>query len=150
MKIQKLAYYAHAWSLAVRDKPLFDEDIEAWPWGPVVRNLYFSFRKFGRDPIREPATEPRRVGPGWLDVRFVVPSVTDGPDRDFVRAVWDSHKALTGIQLSNATHAPGEPWTIIRDLYGSLEGKPTIPNDLIRSTFKYKLDSARADTAASR
>ncbi|MDA0665038.1 MAG: DUF4065 domain-containing protein [Proteobacteria bacterium] len=43
LKLQKLLFYANAWYLALHDDSLFDEDIEAWPWGPVVRNIYIEF-----------------------------------------------------------------------------------------------------------
>jgi len=40
MKLQKLVYYAQAWSLVWDDAPLFSERIEAWANGPVVYELY--------------------------------------------------------------------------------------------------------------
>ncbi len=40
IKLQKLVYYCQAWSLVWDEKPLFDEKIEAWVNGPVVRELY--------------------------------------------------------------------------------------------------------------
>jgi len=40
MKLQKLVYYCQAWSLVWDDAPLFDEPIQAWLNGPVVRSLY--------------------------------------------------------------------------------------------------------------
>lgn len=40
MKLQKLVYYAQAWSLALEQEPLFEEPIEAWANGPVVRELF--------------------------------------------------------------------------------------------------------------
>src|SRR5690242_14794168 len=40
MKLQKLVYYAQAWSLVWDDEPLFPEEIQAWANGPVVRALY--------------------------------------------------------------------------------------------------------------
>jgi uncharacterized phage-associated protein len=39
-KFHKLAYYAQAWSLVNRKRPLFTDAIGAWPYGPVVRSLY--------------------------------------------------------------------------------------------------------------
>jgi len=39
MKLQKLVYYAQAWALALQDGPLFEDTIEAWPSGPVIRKL---------------------------------------------------------------------------------------------------------------
>ena len=47
LKLQKLLYYAQAWYLALYDEPLFDEDIEAWVHGPVVRSIYNRFKDFG-------------------------------------------------------------------------------------------------------
>jgi uncharacterized phage-associated protein len=40
MKLQKLVYYAQAWSLVWDDEPLFYEKIKAWANGPVVPQLY--------------------------------------------------------------------------------------------------------------
>ena len=40
MKLQKLVYYSQAWSLVWDERPLFNEEIEAWANGPVVRELY--------------------------------------------------------------------------------------------------------------
>lgn len=39
-KLQKLVYYAQAWSLAIDDRPLFDATIKAWVDGPVVTDLF--------------------------------------------------------------------------------------------------------------
>ena len=44
MKLQKLMYYAQAWSLVWDEEPLFPERIEAWVNGPVVRPLYADLR----------------------------------------------------------------------------------------------------------
>lgn len=44
MKLQKLVYYAQAWSLVRRQAPLFHEPIEAWAYGPVVYELYTQHR----------------------------------------------------------------------------------------------------------
>jgi uncharacterized phage-associated protein len=40
MKLQKLVYYAQAWSVVWDETPLFQEDIEAWVNGPVTPCLY--------------------------------------------------------------------------------------------------------------
>ena len=40
MKLQKLVYYAQAWSLVWDEEPLFEERIEAWANGPVVPELF--------------------------------------------------------------------------------------------------------------
>ena len=40
MKLQKLVYYSQAWSVVWDEKPIFEEKIQAWASGPVVRELY--------------------------------------------------------------------------------------------------------------
>ena len=60
MKLQKLVYYAQAWSLVWTDRALFNDDLQAWADGPVVPALYrkhkgkFLLSKgfFGGDPDR--------------------------------------------------------------------------------------------------
>ena len=44
MKLQKLVYYSQAWSVVWDEKPIFEERIEAWASGPVVRELYEEHR----------------------------------------------------------------------------------------------------------
>ena len=41
MKLQKLCYYAQAWSLVWDDAPLFDEEFYAWTNGPVCKELFY-------------------------------------------------------------------------------------------------------------
>lgn len=48
VQLQKLAYYAQAWSLAWDGRPLFNDRIEAWRMGPVVPAL--RFRQDAPDP----------------------------------------------------------------------------------------------------
>ena len=47
LKIQKLVYYAQGFSLAINNKPLFKEKIQAWTHGPVVPQLYNKYKDYG-------------------------------------------------------------------------------------------------------
>ena len=40
MKLQKLVYYSQAWATVWDDDVLFDEEVQAWDNGPVVRELW--------------------------------------------------------------------------------------------------------------
>lgn len=44
MKLQKLVYYSQCWSLVWDERPLFDEQIQAWANGPVCPELYAKHR----------------------------------------------------------------------------------------------------------
>lgn len=54
LKLQKLIYFAQGISLALLNKPLFNDDIEAWEYGPVVRELRKKFGAFEKNVIPPP------------------------------------------------------------------------------------------------
>ena len=137
MKLQKLLFYAHAWYLAYNKAPLFENDVEAWPWGPVVRDAYMQTRDYGRSPVSEALYSLSRDG--GFDI--ITPLGVSDDLKPFIKSVWDVLKKYNGVQLSNSTHAPGEPWTIISEKIGT-DSKPTIPNDLIQRVFEAKIAKA--------
>ena len=51
LKLEKLVSYAQAVCLAYLGQPLFQEDIEAWKLGPVVRSVFDEFKSNGKAPI---------------------------------------------------------------------------------------------------
>lgn len=57
LKLQKLLYYAQAWSLVFRKKLLFSEEIEAWVHGPVVPSVYRRFKHYGFNNIANPSVK---------------------------------------------------------------------------------------------
>lgn len=146
MKLYKLVYYAHAWWLAQRDRNLFEENVHAWPWGPVVPSLYGEFRSAGRGPVAGlRATEMVTSG---LNATMREPDSPNQEVIDYLRSVWDIHKGFSGVQLSNATHEPGEPWAIVKSQYGNdLSSRPLIPNPIIQSVFKKKIEDQHANSA---
>ena len=53
LKLQKLLYYEQGFHLAYFGTPLFNEDLEAWIYGPVVPSVYEHFSKYGRGAITD-------------------------------------------------------------------------------------------------
>jgi uncharacterized phage-associated protein len=54
LKLQKLVYYAQGLYLGIYGQPLFADDLEAWPHGPVVPALYHEYKGYGNAPIPPP------------------------------------------------------------------------------------------------
>ena len=113
MKLQKLVYYSQAWSLVWDEKPLFEEKIEAWANGPVVRELFDYHR--GMYEISEiPIGNPR---------------LSDQEQRDTVDAVLEYYGDRSAQWLIDLSHME-EPWKHTRKGLPPLErGNRVIPLD---------------------
>lgn len=99
MQLVKLTYISHGWSLALRNKDLFRNRIEAWQYGPVIPDLYHATKNYGRNPIPLSAVgDPAEI-------------MISKDDRDFLEDVFDKYGHLDGIALSYITHREGTPWT---------------------------------------
>lgn len=94
MKLQKLCYYAQAWSLVWDDAPLFDEDFEAWLNGPVCPELFRAYQ--GRFALS--AFEMKGDS-----------SVLTGDQRETIDAVLGHYGDKDAQWLSQLTHLEG-PW----------------------------------------
>lgn len=59
LKLQKLLYYAQGMYLALYGEPLFEDEIVAWQYGPVVETVYQKYKANGSDGIKNfvPPTE---------------------------------------------------------------------------------------------
>lgn len=53
MQLIKLVYLAHCWMLALYSRPLIEEPIEAWKYGPVIPVLYHDIKHYGSNPVKE-------------------------------------------------------------------------------------------------
>jgi uncharacterized phage-associated protein len=143
MKLQKLIYYANGWHSAIKGEPLIDEQVEAWPYGPVIPSIYRVFREYGNQPITSPAMDFEifdSPDPGE-DFRYCAPSLEGNTQQvDFARAllnrVWEIYGGYSAVQLSNMTHAPGTPWRQVHDRYrGRIPRGTDIPWEAIRDFF---------------
>lgn len=93
MKLQKLIYYCQAWSLVWDEEPLFNEEIEAWANGPVVRELYEKHK-------------------GWFKVstwHWGNPSRLSRTQKNTVNSVLKYYGDKSSQWLSDLTHME-DPW----------------------------------------
>lgn len=51
MKLQKMLYYMQGFHLAYFNTPLFENEIEAWQYGPVVPDIYTRYQNQGNKGI---------------------------------------------------------------------------------------------------
>lgn len=123
LKLQKLLYYAQGIHLAMHDKPLFDEAIQAWQHGPVVASVYHRFKEYGAGAI--PAPEGFDVERLPEQAREVL---------DDVHTVYGQFSAW---RLREMTHAE-PPW---RNTYEEGAANVEIPRRAMKEHFKTVLVS---------
>lgn len=112
LKLQKLLYYAQGIYLAENDKPLFNEKIIAWEHGPVVKEVYDKYKKFGGNGIEF-------VGSNI--------SFSDGIE-SFLEKIYNHFAQYSAWKLRNMTHDEN-PWIATQQNY-------EIKHDLLKEFFK--------------
>ena len=93
LKLQKLLYYQQGYHLASFDTPLFDADVEAWMYGPVVPVVFDYYHQYGATSL-----------PVEQDV-IVLPD----EEESLFYQVYDAYREFSAIGLMNKTHLES-PW----------------------------------------
>ena len=106
MKLQKMVYFAHADFLQSTDKPLVREVFEAWDHGPVIPQLYQSFKKNGSGPILDRAMT---FDPITATSAVAKAELSDGL-RIYLKRSYDFYKKIGTYSLRGLSHSEGGPW----------------------------------------
>jgi uncharacterized phage-associated protein len=123
LKLQKLVYYAQGFHLALYDKPLFPEAIEAWISGPVVPVLYEYYKKYGAGAIDCPN-----------DIDF---SIYDEETRSFLDEVYLVFGQFSAWKLRNMAQEE-YPWK------SAVETNTEISHKLMKEYFETQLEREEA------
>ncbi len=119
LKLQKLVYYAQAWALVLLDRPLFEEEVQAWAHGPVVPSVWQAFREHGWEAIPPPDERPR----------------VDGETQELLRDVLGTYGERSATALEALTHRE-DPWLLARgDLPPEARSAAVIPKEHMRSFY---------------
>ena len=125
LKLQKLVYYAQAWTATLLGRPLFEEPVEAWAHGPVVDAVYQEYKHFGYQGLPGSRRKPRFSS----EERVVLEDVL---------AVYGEHSAKF---LEDLTH--GEmPWaTVWGDRPATSRSRREIPLPLMREFYESQFEN---------
>lgn len=118
MQLIKLVYIAHGYMLGLHGRPLLDESVQAWQYGPVVPSVYHAVKQFKNSPVTA-----MQCGS--------VAAFTDD-ERAVMRKVASTYGKFSGVILSSATHKPGTPWSVT---WASAGQNAPISNDIIESFY---------------
>lgn len=98
LKLNKLLYFAQGAYLARTGKALFDNDLEAWQYGPVVPCIYKKYKVCGKNPIMT------------VDEEYDPASFT-AEETELLLDVMREYGKYTGEMLVSMTHKEGTPWS---------------------------------------
>ena len=128
LKLQKLLYYAQAWYLALSDKPLFDERIEAWVHGPAVPPVYGEFKEWSWKSI---------------DLEVGAPAFDDLQIVEHLNEVMDVYGGLSAFQLEKMTHEE-DPWKNARaGLAPDVSSSAIISHEAMKRYYSARLNGQR-------
>ena len=99
MKLQKLLYYAQSLHLALLDEPLFEEEIQAWRYGPVCPPAYYYYNDYESKQL------PIPTGENFSEI--------SEESKSLLEEVWENFGTYTAPQLRDMTHEES-PWQIAR------------------------------------
>ena len=126
MKINKLLYYAQGHCLKETGAPLFDEEIEAWQHGPIIRSVYKKYSDYEDSPIRY-----------WDDDDLQYVTVKE---KALLMDIALNYGRYTASALRNMTHARKSPWDMV---YDPDERGTVIPNTIIKDYFVNNIESIK-------
>lgn len=130
LQLLKLCYIAQGFSLAILDRTIFDDDIEAWKYGPVIPALYHEFKHFRAEKI----TKKSKFLYIDNDYNFIekTPFLEDNNDKKIIKIVWNLYGKYSGSDLVNITHKRGTPW----DLTYLPNANKVISQELIKKYYQ--------------
>lgn len=127
LKLTKLVYLCHGWYMGVFGDPLVDEEVKAWEKGPAFISIYEAVKGGGNSPVSYPVngdiTRPHKQ------------------QKELIDQVFDSYKHLDGDKMSERTHQPGSPWSLVWKRFPDVNA--TIPNGLIRKYYEMKANVSK-------
>lgn len=117
LKLQKMLYYQQGFHLAYFGTPLFDEDIVAWQYGPVVPSVYKEYKSFESNSI---STSEESI------------SLSDDEEELF-NNVYEEYNQFSAVALMKMTHEES-PWK-------TTEINSVISRDKMAAFFKTQIEA---------
>jgi uncharacterized phage-associated protein len=128
LKLQRLLYYAQAWHVALRGRPLFKEDFQAWVNGPIQPGVFAAYRQFSFAPIPHP-----------IYVRRSIPAAIESHLKDVLQAY--GFLSAYDLELLASSELP---WCEARKgLAPDTSSTQPIAIDAMRRFYKAKLNEQR-------
>lgn len=116
LQLQKILYYVQREYVKITGNRLFLDKIEAWQFGPVIPDVYYTYAVFGGTPIRSSDGNCNSI---------------DTSATEIIDPIIEKKRELNPWALVEDTHKPGGAWDLT---YQNGSGnRQEIPLELIRT-----------------
>lgn len=115
LELEKLVYMCYANYLCATRKRLFEDEIYAFKYGPVVWSVYEKYK--GTKDIEEGLASEEHLKDGYskMPARSRILFAEDGITKmSHINATLEMCKRLTASDLVNITHVIGGPWDSVK------------------------------------
>ena len=126
MALNKIVFFVHSDHLIEQGFPLVGAKIEAWQHGPVFREIYHEFKKWGDKPIRGRAT---RVDPQSGEV--ILADCELGPNSKYISELIVRYVGFPAAYLRAISHRDDGPWHAVWGHDGRTNPGMSISNEII-------------------
>lgn len=108
LKLQKVLYFIDGFYMQKNNTPFFKENIEAWPYGPVVVEVYNMFQNYGSNFIPKTSSYFEFDNHKLYDKEYS-DNIFKKDDYEFITKIVERLKCYSAFQLVDITHRQ-TPW----------------------------------------
>ena len=123
MEALKFTYIAQGFHLSLEDKPFFEEDVYAWKYGPVIKQVYDILKDKSNSNIID-------------QLQKLSISKFNDMQKNILSVVFNKYRHLNGWGLSKLTHQQGTPWYETFYNKNKNENVKIIDKKIIQTHFK--------------
>ena len=129
IKLNKIIYISFGYALALFNRELFKEKIEAWKYGPVIPSIYHEFKSYGLERI-----DKLSQFFSFTKDKMCTPAIEkeDGDLQELLTAIYDGYGHFSSLTLVKRTHQSNSPW---HKNYKKGDFGKIIPNDDIKQYY---------------
>lgn len=121
LKLQKLVYICHGWMLGIYGERLIKEDVEAWQYGPVIKELYEELKKYKKSHISSIKNQSEQMFEEHV--------------KRLLDKVLSVYCKYTATELVALTHQQSTPWYKITSGDALVFSGLVIPIEMIREYY---------------
>ncbi|MBN9451114.1 MAG: DUF4065 domain-containing protein [Bosea sp.] len=140
LSLNKILYFVNGVNYKFTNEDLLMDRFEAWEYGPVIKEIYYQFKKHGSERITSRATTTDFL----TGKTEIFPKTITSDELDRILPVIDFFSRVPSGKLVDWSHMEGSPWYETWHHAGRLNVGMKISNESMRAYFRSSWSKAGA------